>query len=133
MQTRDYIEIILTLLGGVGFLAIGLGYGYGKWREGNNKNKLDTITLLSKDVETLKSEVVELTKTVEELRKEIAEKDKKLGDALAILQGRDPQMQSFMDVVKTYVDNNKPFLEEIKIEVMPVIKKLDKFLDKQVI
>ncbi len=133
MQARDYIEIILSVLGGIGFLSLGFGYTYSQLREGSNKYKLDTIGLLKEDVTTLRNEVMELTKKVEALTHEIADKDKKLADALAILQGRDPAMNDFMVAMTSYITDNKPFIETIKMQVIPVVAKLDKYLDGIVI
>lgn len=129
MTTRDYIELILSVLGGIGAILFGLGYFYSQFKEGSTKNRLDTINILKSDVQTLRDEVANLTNKVEMLTKEIETKDKKLGEALAILQGRNPEMEKFIVTMTQYMEDMKPFIENVKMRVIPVVTKLDKYLD----
>ncbi len=133
METRDYIELILSVLGGLGVLALGLGYAYGKWIEGRNKNTIDGFTILEKEVKVLRDEVAKLTKEIQNVREENASERKKFTEVILAIQGKDPEMQTFMIAVKQYMEDNKPFIENIKMRVIPVVMKLDKFLDGQII
>lgn len=125
-------EIILSLIAAIFAVAAGFA-AIGYFRQGKNQSKLDTVNLLKEDVEVLRGKVEELTKEVQNLRAENAEEKKKFTDAILAIQGRDPALQAFIASVKEYVESNKPVIEQIKIEVLPVVKKLDKFLDKQII
>lgn len=110
MSWLNLSQYILSMAGVIALIS----YGWGQWTKGKNESKLDTIMLLKEDVETLKGKVEELTTKVEELTLEITEKDKKLTEVIAILQGRDPQMQEFIR------------------ETSPVIAKLNDYLNKQI-
>ena|SRR3990167_1311214 len=139
----SYPEIILSILSvliGIGAIIAGLGYFLGQYRQGSNKNTLDTINLFKERTEALEikvneqnDDIVELTKKIDDLTVIVQEKDKELMKTLNILQGRDPQTQAIMLSLEEYVRVNKPMLEQIRLEIIPVVKKLDKFLDKQVI
>lgn len=123
-------EIFQYSINALAVLAI-VSYGYGQLRKGRNDSRLDTITILEKDVKILKDKVVELTAQVDKLQLTIQEKDQKLMDALAILQGRNPEMDTFIKLVDNYITGNAPLFEEIRLEVIPVARKLDKYLNKQ--
>ena len=123
-------QLLQYILSFIGLLAV-ISYGYGQVRRGRNDSRIDTINLLEKDVVILKDEVSKLSKEVTDLKIVIKEKDDKLAEALSILQGRDPQMQEFIKLMAAYIETNKPILEEIKVEVIPIVKKLDLFLNKQ--
>ncbi len=122
-----FIQYLLSFLGTI----LVISYGYGQWSQGRNQDKLDTISLLKSDVETLRGKVEELTSEVKNLIEQNLKDKKTLSDALAILQGRDPATLAFIDSMKKYVESNMPLLETIKIEVIPTVRRLDKFLDKQ--
>lgn len=122
-----YVQYILT---GFGFIAI-ISYGYGQLVSGRNKSRLDTIAILEKDVGVLREEVTKLSDKVNELTKIIEEKDKKLGEALSILQGRNPEMEQFIKLATGYVNSSQPFLDQVKTDILPVVKKLDLYLNKQ--
>lgn len=126
----DTITIIISIIGFILSIAA-LFAGVGYFRQGKNQAKLDANALLKDDVVALTKKVNEMDKEIKSLRLAIEEKDKKLSDTLAILQGRDPQMTAFVEIVKSYITANVPLLEEIKTTTIPTIKKLDKFLDKQ--
>lgn len=123
-------QLLQYILSAIGGLAV-ISYAYGQWISGKNKYKIDTITLLEKDVETLKSQVIKLSGQITELQGAITEKDKKLGEALAILQGRDPQMQELIKQLNDYILIGKPVMELVIKDVIPTVAKLDKFLNKQ--
>lgn len=133
MAVKDWVELILSTLGGLTALSFGFGYLYSQFKEGSTKNKLDTIALLKEDVETLRAEVGELTAKVKELTQEVTNKNKQLDEAMAILQGRDPEMQAFVVNMVQYIKDTKPLIDDIKIKVLPVVDRLDQFLNKQII
>jgi uncharacterized protein YydD (DUF2326 family) len=137
MDWTTWLQFTATGLGVVVAFA-GLFAGVGYFKKGKADGKLDTITLFKEQVDALTNkvglqevEIEKLRKEVHELNVSINEKDKKLTETLAILQGRDPQMQTLMEIMKKYMETNIPLLEEIKTEAIPTIKKLDKFLNKQ--
>lgn len=147
MQTRDWIEIIGTIIGGTSVLFLSFGYAYGQWRQGNNQSKLDNNSIYKERIEALElkvqtqneemktqsEDIEKLTKEVHELHLAIDMRDKRFAEVILTLQGKDPVLQNFMNTVSQYITDNKPFIENIKMRVIPTIGKLDKFLDQQVI
>lgn len=141
MDTLQLFSIIIGLIFSLAALFAGAGY----FKQGKNQSKLDTVSLLKEQIDALEGKVkiqeekigeqdkkiAEMKNTIESLYKENIEKNKKLTETLQILQGRDPQMQAFVDIMKKYVEANVPLLDDVKVNVIPTIKKLDKFLDKQ--
>lgn len=143
-----YTEILTTFIG-IGVLIAGVAYGYSQWKRGKTDGELGTITLLEKrigileetiqaqdvahkmEMESQGAKITSLTEMVEKLKATIEEKDAKLTEYMAIMQVRDPIMNEFMSMVKSYVGLSKPFIEEIKEDVVPVVKHLGRFLDKQ--
>jgi len=111
--------LLQYLLGLIALLGV-VAYGYGQWKQGRNKSKMDTVGILESDVGILKGKVEELTNVVERLTKEISEKDKRLTAALEILQGRDPAMSEFVKTVQAYI-----------VLTSPVLDRLNTFLNKQ--
>lgn len=103
MQTRDWIELILSVLGGIGFLFLGLGYAYSQLKEGSNKNKLDTIGLLKEDVAALKKVVQdnhdEIIRLQEQLKSAMADK-KRLEE---IVENRNPDLESILKEVRDFM------------------------------
>lgn len=130
---------VLQFFLGLGALVVGLGYSWGQFKQSRNKSSLDTVNLLKEQIDAMEGKisnqnslVVNLTGQVQKLKDLVQIKDKKLEEVLQILQGRDPQTAETMILLREYIELNRPFLDELKIKVMPVISKLDKFLDKQV-
>lgn len=113
-----FVQYVLAFIG----VLFACSYGYGQIREGKNQSKIDTITILKADVETLGEKVKELTRKVEDLTLEIEQKDKKLAATLEILQGRDPAMGDFIKASSAYMLSTAPTLDTLK-----------RYLDKQVI
>lgn len=134
MEWFQIIISIISILISIGILFGGIGY----YRQGKKKEILDgqaeeinTINILRNDVETLQKQVKELTQKVEVLNKDNAEKTRKLEEWMLVFQGRDPDMKLFMDLMRSYVNNNTPLIETIKSETVPTIKNLQRYLDKQ--
>lgn len=122
--------ILQTILSIGAVIAI-ISYAWGQWISGKNKYKIDTITLLEKDVKTLREEVINLTNEVTALRTAIAEKDEKLREWMEVFQGRDPKTQELLNSLNEYMLIGKPLIESVTRDVLPVVSKLDKFLNKQ--
>jgi FtsZ-binding cell division protein ZapB len=122
-----FIQYTLSLLGFI----FACAYGYGQWKQGKNQVRIDTITLLKSDVDTLKDKVIELTNQVDSLTKELRLKDEKLKEWLEIFQGRNTDMVDFIKMGNTYMEIGKPILAAITTDVLPVVKRLDTFLNKQ--
>ncbi len=116
------IPVWIEFIASVGVLIAGLGYAWGQFRDGQSKAKIDSITILEADVKNLRGKVEELTTQVQNLTTEIGIKDKKLADALAILQGYNPNLQKFIDEANHYITFS-----------MPVFDRMNKFLDKQIL
>ncbi len=128
------LQYLLAFLGALFVIS----YGYGQWQEGRIKSKLDTVSLFKAQVDALETKVKTQTEDIEKLTKEvrelhisIEEKDKRLTELLSILQGRDPQMQSFVKLLTDYVTAGKPIVESIVSDVLPVVRRLDQFLNKE--
>lgn len=124
-----FIQYTLSILGFI----FAVGYGYGQWKQGKNQVRIDTMTLLKSDVETLKDKVIELTAKIQALTVDIESKDKRLKELLEILQGRDPELKNFITESNAYMILAKPILTTIVTDVIPVVKRLDKYLDGVVI
>jgi len=130
----EFLQVIIAL----GVMVFGGGYLWGKFREGKNSSKFDTVKLFKEQIDALEgkvnlqdAEIKRLTGEVHELKLVIEAKDKRLGEVLAILQGRDPQMQMFMKELKDYIEAGKPAIHYITTEIPVILKRLEKFLDKQ--
>lgn len=130
-------EIFLGTIGTIISLAA-LFAGFGYFRQGRNQARIDANILLKDDVDALTKKVnlqaediEKLTNKVTQMEGVILEKDKKLAETLLILQGRDPQLITFVETVKKYIETNIPLLETIKTETIPTLEKLDKYLNKQ--
>lgn len=120
-----------------GFAALFAGIGY--FNQGKDQGKLSTTTLLKEQIDALETkvngqadEIVTLTDEVQKLRTAVEEKNKKIGEMMEILQGRDPQMLAFMDMMNTYINTNTSLWETVKTKTIPTIERLEKYLDKQV-
>lgn len=120
------IGIVSTLFG---VAAVFAGVGY--WKQGQNQAKLDANTLLKDDVEALTKKVNGMADEIKQLRAVIEKKDEDLKKYLEIFQGRDPQMTTFLDMMKKYIETNVPLLQTINSETVPTIRNLQKYLDKQ--
>lgn len=130
-------EIFLGSIGTlISFAALFAGIGY--FRQGKDQGKLSTTNLLKEQIEALEgkvngqqSEIIELTSKVKLLTDAVEEKNKKIGEMMEILQGRDPEMTTFIALMKAYIAGNLPMLEMIKTKTIPTVERLEKYLDKQ--
>lgn len=120
---NEFLQICI----GVAVVIASTFYGYGLWRDRKNGNKIDTVKLFKDQIDGMELkmkaqelDIEKLTKEVHDLKLAIEEKDKKLLEALAILQGRDPAMS-------TFIENGNKFM----LDTTPIFKRLDKYLDKQ--
>ncbi len=120
MQTRDYVELILSTCGGIGALFLGLGYFYSQFKQGSNQEKIDAVRILTDDVQALRGKVQELTDEVKKLRTDNEEERKKFTETILTLQGKDPLMTEF---IKTQSD----FMTYTKL----ILIRVDKFLNKE--
>jgi len=120
------------MIGGV--FAI-ITYAYGQFTKGKIESKFDTINLLKEQVDALEkalafsdgkkkveidalnSKIDLLTREIQDLHVAIDSKDKKQEELLAIIQGKDPQMLEFIKL--------------FTVDVLPTIKRMDQFLNKQ--
>ncbi len=127
MQTRDWIEIILAVLGGLSAVLLTGGYAYGSWKQGSNQNKLDNDSIYKGRIEALElearlqsSDIEKLTKEVRDLHEAIDLRDKKFAEAILTLQGKDPTMADFIMKGTEYMASTKP-----------VLVRMDKWLNKE--
>jgi len=98
-----------------------------------NANQLfkDDIAAMSKRISEQDDSIDALTLEIQNLKRMVEEKDKKLIDTLAILQGQNPDMKKVFEEIRVYIAANTPLLEEVRKEVIPIVYKMDKFLEKQ--
>lgn len=142
----NFLQIIISIVGTIISLAA-LFAGIGYFRQGKKQGEMDTVTLFKDQIDALEgkvnlqseqiskqdTEIKNLTNEIQILRKEITEKDKKLIETLEILQGRDPRMQEFISELKAYIELGRPALETLTTKIIPIVNRLDKFLDKQIL
>ncbi len=136
-----------TLSAAIGMIAtVGIFGAIGYFRQGKSQAKLDegnteinTNTLLKQQIDALESkvntqtsEIERMSKEIHELKYAIDERDKKFAETILKIQGQDPQMTAFIQIVQEYVKSNVPLLESIKTEAIPTIKNLQRYLDKQI-
>lgn len=131
---NDYLQYIIT----AGVILAGLGYAYGQIRDRRNNSKFDTINLFKDQIDALEGKVVlqqgeikKLTEEVHQLKTELTLKDQKITEMLTLLQGRDPGMQAMIVALNEYMALGRPVMQYIGSDVQPVIKRLERFLDKQ--
>lgn len=136
----------LIMLGGV--FAI-IAYGYGQFSKGKVEAKFDTINLLKEQVDALEkalafsdgkkkveidalnSKIDLLTKEIQELHFALDNKSKKEQELRDLISGNDMATQDFRKMVKDYTDLGRPAINTITVEMRPVIRRLDQFLNKQ--
>lgn len=137
----EFLQIII----GLGVIVTGIGYTWGKFKEGKAGGKFDTVKLFKEQIDALEGkvnlqdtemkkqnlEIKRLTAEVHDLKIVIEAKDKKLTETIAILQGRDPQMQSFIKTLEEYTELGKPVINAVSSEILPILRRLEKYLDKQ--
>lgn len=102
----------------------GAAYGYGLYKDRKDNSKINTVKLFKDQVDAMElkikgqsEEIVNLAKEVHDLKEEIMEKDKKLSELLEILQGKDPAIANFISAFEK--------------DISPILKRLEKYLDKQ--
>lgn len=110
------IQYLFTFFGFI----FAIAYGYGMWRNGKNQEKIDSITILTADVVSLREKVGELTAQIKILKDENEAEKKKFIDALLVLQGKDTSM---VDFIKTQTE----FMTYTKL----ILVRVDKFLNKE--
>ncbi len=102
-------------------------YGYGQWKQGKNQEQLDNDNIYKGRIEALElkiklqgEDIEKLTEQVKQLRNDNEDANRKLMEALAILQGYNPQMTEFIKSVTEYLAVTKP-----------VFIRMDKWLNKE--
>jgi len=133
----DWPQVTITITE-LFFSMAALFAGVGYFRQGKAKSKLDTVTLFKEQVDALEGkvntqtdEMAKLMKRIKMLQDAIDERDKKFAQAILAIQGRDPSMQEFMILMRSYIDTNTPLLETIKTKTIPTIERLELYLNKQ--
>lgn len=137
----DLTILILSFLVSVAMLILAVAAIFasiGYYKQGGNKRTLDeqtadlnTISLLEKSVGLLQKEVKDLAVRVDTLTKDNLEKSRQLQDWMLVFQGRDPKMQEFIKVLTEYTETGKPAIDIIIKDVYPVIRNMEKWLNKQ--
>ena len=144
------ISVIIGVFIGLGTLIAGSGFAYAQFRSGGDKAKDDLINTLkeSVDVERAKStrlmdekavlvnshqiQINELNSKIGKLQGlwEASEASKK--EYLAILQGRDPAQQKFMEIVLKQIDENAktaPKAMEYMTETTKILMEIRTFME----
>lgn len=137
----SFIGTLVGVLAGVGVLLLGCGYAYGQWMKGKDEsaeqerkknreqtqNNTEVLDLMQKQVDSLtalsKDHTDQLEKRKNEaliMKTQIEEKDKKLQEYIAIFQGRDPRMDTFIATAGQYMETTSK-----------TIFKLQQWLDSQ--
>lgn len=105
---------LLAYLGDVGVVAISIGYFWGKFFQGSNKEQNDAINLLEKRVKIFETELKEAQSQITEQSKEIArlhgvieEKEKTLAMLKDVFAGRDPEFSTFMAEVRAAISESR--------------------------
>jgi hypothetical protein len=111
-----FVQYILAFLG----LVFAASYAVGTFRQGKNQEKIDTITILTADVNTLRAKVEELTLQIKTLQQENDNEKKKFVEAILLLQGKDTAMVDF-------IKNQTEFIMYAKL----ILIRVDKFLNAQ--
>lgn len=136
MQIRDYIELILSTLVGVGAILFGIG----QFRLGRKEVKTTDVNSANSIVELFRSKSEELEKDLKQLRTDFETYKK---EALAKEEAYKKTIQHQEEMIKNYdiiFRNRNPELEKILIEIRDFLKTLTessahntKILDNQVI
>ena len=126
------VGIIVSLAG----LVAGIGYfiqAKASAKRDTGQEELTAMKILREKVETLTEEVGRLTVKVNELEVTLETESKEKKQILAILQARNPEMDKTFEAIRIYISANSPLLERVRDEVLPVVTKLDKYLNTQII
>ncbi len=140
-----YLEISIAVIGLLLSIAAGV-FAVGYYKQGkaqsaldDGNSKLNTNTLLKDQIDALETkvdiqseEIKLLTEKVKVLTASLEEERKKFAEAILAIQGKDPQLTEFVAMMKTYIDMNRPLLDKVNHEIVPIVERLGKYLDKQV-
>lgn len=139
METRDYIELILAVLGGIGILLAAAGYGLGKYREGQNsrrkddiENKRSSFELLQDQVDALEVMVGKQKEDIIILQTQNSEKDKKIKEYMELIQNRNPEMNQFIKYLTETANASNRYMKDTGdffLELHETLKKIEEHLN----
>ena len=150
------ISVLVGLFIGLGTLIAGCGFAYAQFKTGGDKAKDDLIDTLKESVEVEKAKAIRLTEEkttlIESHQTQINDLNNRLGklqglyeaseqsrkEYLAILQGRDPSQQKFMEsqtkfmeiVMKQIEENQKttPAVQAYMVETTKILSEIRTFM-----
>lgn len=143
------ISVLVGLFIGLGTLIAGCGFAYAQFKTGGDKAKDDLIGTLKESltVEKDKNTMLEQEKVslIDSHQKQINSLNEKFGklqglyeaaetskkEYLAILQGRDPQNQKFMEVVLKQIEEGQkqqPAVQQYMVETTKILMEIKNFM-----
>lgn len=140
METRDVIELVLSIGGAIGLLAVGLGYAFGQFRQGQSNRRKDDVDskknvldLLQEQVDSLETLCQKQQEEIIILRTQSEEREKKAKEYIEIFQNRNPEMITFMKyLTETATASNVYMKDTGKLfnQLAPVLEKILSHLEK---
>lgn len=122
MATRDWIELILATLGGIGVFTLGLGYALGQFKRGqldrrkdDVEGRKDAFALLQEQVESLEALCDKQQEEIVVLRTQSEEREKKAKEYLEIFQNRNPETVAFMKYLTDTANASNAYMKDTSI------------------
>lgn len=139
METRDVIELVLAIIGGLGAIIVAIGYAFGKFRQGQNNRRKDdleqkknVLDLLQEQVDSLEALCDKQQEEIVILRTQAEEREKKAKEYIEIFQNRDPQMQVFIKYLTETANASNAYMKDTSMmftQLKPVLEKILQHLE----
>lgn len=152
MQGIDFslISVIIGIFVGLGTLIAGCGFAYAQFKTGGDKAKDDLIGTLKESLTVEKEKNVSLenekVSLIDSHQKQINALNERMGklqglyeaaeaskkEYLAVLQGRDPAQQKFMEIVLKQIEENQknaPAAAQYMTETTKILSEIKIFME----
>lgn len=131
METRDILEIIIVVMGGVA----AIGYAFGQFRKGQLNRRMDdtevkknAFSLLQEQVDSLEDLCDKQKTQITVLQTQAEEREKKAKEYIEIFQNRNPDMVVFMKYLTETANATNAYMKDTGLlftTLKPVLEKIE--------